>query len=161
MNPRKIIFFRNSTFRPLFAIHLLFQSNDTYHFYCLRRLCFTGVCLSTGEGLHPGGESAFKGGGLHWWGGSASKGEGALHPRRVCIRGVCIQEEGVSIQAGLGRHPPSDTTGYASTSGAVLHPTGMHSCFVFVFNVFHFLVSIHVQTSYRLQSVPFASAITE
>ena len=94
-----------------------------------------GLCIQGGWGLHPGG--------------SATGGE-------VCIHGVwvCIHGEGVCI-GGVGRHPLSDTTGYGQRAGGT-YPTGMDYCFVFVFNVFDFLVSIYVQTSYRLQSVPFA-----
>ena len=52
--------------------------------------------------------------------------------RGVCIQGVCILGGwicGVSAsRGGLGRPPPSDTTGYGQRAGGT-HPTGMHSCF--------------------------------
>ena len=147
-------------------------------------VCIQGVCIKGGGssaskggwGLHPGGVAS-KEGGESASRGSASKGEGlcikgggALHPRGmgsasggvcnwrgVCIHGVgvCIQREGVCIRGGWADTPLTDTTGYGQRAGGT-HPTGMHYFFVFVFNVFDFLVSIYVQTSCRLQSVPFA-----
>ena len=93
-----------------FLLRLLPPTNEVCEGYV-----FTGVCLSTG-------------GGLHSWGGG------------VCIQGmVCIQgwsaSGGVCIHAsrrglhpgGVGQTPPQlDTTGYGQRAGGT-HPTGMHS----------------------------------
>ena len=70
---------------------------------------FTGVCLSTGEGV---GFPACITGHMTGGGRSASGGEG-----------VCIQGEGGLHPEGVGQTPPTGTRKAAGT-----HPNGMFSC---------------------------------
>ena len=93
----------------------------------LRKLCFFHLSVS-----HS----------VHGWGGIGEEGVvlhlGGLHPggllQRVCLE-VCIRE-GVylrwSASKGISQTPPPpDTTGYGQRAGGT-HPTGIHSCCIFV-----------------------------
>ena len=85
----------------------------------LRRLCFYR-CLSV-QGGRAWQEGCVWQGGHAWHGGMHGRGD--MCGRGACmVRGACV--------AGGGR-ATADTTGYGQWAGGT-HPTGMHSCSVFI-----------------------------
>ena len=89
----------------------------------LQGYVFTPVCqsfCSQGGGLHPEG-SAYR---------------GVQHPAGICIQGGLhpggLHRGGGDLHPGGGvGQTPSDTTGYGQRAGGT-HPTGMHSCSLFL-----------------------------
>ena len=68
-----------------------------------------------------------------WPGGTCSRGVSA--PGGCLLQGGCVCSRGQCLLWGVWRTPPT------ATAAGDMHPTGMHSCFLFPINVFVLSIS--------------------